>query len=435
MNITVITLLLLFCIGSVLVNLQLMRMISKQNVKKNEIDNEINNFNLKEQTYIQKNNFLEEKLKEKDKTIEDMKNFYNEQIRLSKNECEKRLQEQKQDYEKLIQKLEHTTKESFVNIANQILEQKGKTIQEQSLQNIHHLLQPFKTDLQGFKDIIHKTSSQSVEQIASLKTQIEIIHNTEKQMMQTAENLTNALKSENKTQGNWGEMIVRKILEDSGLKEGVHFVEQGKDLKLTNEEGKREQPDFIINLPNGKHIILDAKTSLTAYERFCTTHNENDLKSFIISVKNHIKELSEKKYHENQKLNTPDFTIMFIPIEGAYFLAAQNEKTIWEFAWQKRIALCCPSNLFPMLKTIANIWEIDTRNKNVEKVIQRAGQIYKKFEGFVLDLQDVGKNLQKASRSFEEAEKKFISGHGSLNSQFKDMQELGQKASIQIEES
>ena len=219
-------------------------------------------------------------------------------------------------------------------------------------------------------------------------------------------------------------MIVRKILDSAGLIKGEHYTEQGTGMALKSEEGATEKPDFIINLPNNKHIVLDSKVSLTHYERFCTENNATDLKGFTNSVKNHIGQLSEKKYHENSKLNTPDFTMMFIPIESAYFLAVQHDQTLYETAWKKRIALCCPSTLLAMLQTVSNLWEIDMQNKNAEKIVYRALQIYNKFEGFTKDLSKVGASLQTAQNAFSDAEKKFISGQGSLDSQFKQMQGL-----------
>ncbi len=407
--------------------------------KQKEMLQDLQSYSSTEQTFVKERQFLEEKYKaiilEKEHYITELRQHFNHQMQEVKKDNQQRIISQKEDYDKIIQKLEISAKESFSNIANNILEQKGKNFQEQSMHNIKHLLEPFKVDIGNFKQLIHTVQSERTQQHASLETQILNLQKHEKTMMQTTENLTKALKGENKTQGNWGEMIVRKILDSSGLIEGEHYTEQGIGMSLKSEEGKREQPDFIINLPNNKHIVLDSKVSLTHYERFCTENNDVDLKGFIASVKTHISQLSEKKYHENSKLNAPDFTMMFIPIESAYFLAVQHDQSLYETAWKKRIALCCPSTLLAMLQTVSHLWEIDMQNKNAKQIVDRALLIHNKFEGFTKDLSKVGDGIKNALKHYEEAEKKFISGQGNLDTQFKHMQSLTKLNGNKIEEN
>jgi DNA recombination protein RmuC len=405
------------CGVSIFLNVKLLILVRNLQNKEREMMQDLNSYSALEQSFTKEKQLIKEKhdaiITEKDRVILELKESFAVQLKDLKQDMEKRLLDEKNNHE--------TIKESFSNIANNILEQKGKNLQEQSLHNIKHILEPFKTDIGNFKQLIHTVQSERTQQHASLETQIKNLQKHEKDLMLTAENLTKALKGENKTQGNWGEMIVRKILDSAGLIEGEHYTEQGKGMELKNEEGKREQPDFIINLPNNKHIILDAKVSLTHYERFCTENNEADLKGFANSIKNHIAQLAEKKYHENAKLNTPDFTMMFIPIESAYFLAVQHDQTLYETAWKRRIALCCPSTLLAMLQTVSNLWEIDMQNKNTQEIVNRAVNIYKKFEGFTKDLSKVGDGIKGALKNYEEAEKKFISGQGNLDGQFRKM--------------
>lgn len=444
MSNTIIIALIIFLTLSVLGNFQLMRMLAKNASKEKETNKSLQNANLERQSCKQEISFLKKNLEDKETQILEIKNEnltklkemgeeYSKRLNALKQEQKETLFQQKQDYEHLIKKLENSAEASFSNIAQQILEQKSKNLNETSTQHLSHILSPFKTELAGFKDIISKSSAQSTEQIASLKTQITLMQEQEKKLMLTAENLTKALTTENKTQGNWGEMILRQILEASGLQEGYHFTEQGKGLGLQNDEGHRQQPDFIINLPNNKHIVLDSKVSLTAYERFCTSNQKEDLEAFIRSIKTHIKQLSAKEYQKN--LNSPDFTIMFLPIEGAYFLAVQSDRTLWEEAWSKKIAICCPSNLFPMLKTVANLWENDAINKNAQEIAKRAVSIYKKFNGFLANFETIGKNLEDAQTVYQKAHGQFISGGGSLQSQFEKMQSLTKKHGIEVLEN
>lgn len=393
--------------------------------KQKELLENLNSYSNMEQMFEREKAHIQEKynqiINEKERYINEIRQSYSMQIKEIKNEYEIRIAKQKKDYDDIIQKLEYSARESFTNIANNLLEQKGKNLQEISNHNIQNILEPFKADITNFKQLIHTIHTERTQQHASLEMQIQSMYKHEQEMMQTTINLTKALKGENKTQGNWGEMILRKILNDSGLIEGKHYTEQGKQMDLKNEDGKREQPDFIINLPQEKHIIVDSKVSLTHYERFCSNGEKADIDSFVASIETHIKQLAEKKYHDNQKLNTPDFTIMFLPIEGAYFLAVQHKQEIWEMAWKKRIALCCPSNLWPMLKTIANIWAIDMQNKNAKDIVSRANEMYKKFNGFLSTLDDVGKNLDRARDSYNKAQNQLTIGSGNLNGQFQKM--------------
>jgi len=357
--------------------------------------------------------YFEQIVSEKEKNILEIKQQFTQQIRELKTDYENRLSRKKEDEDKL--------RESFSNIANQILEQKNKALQEQSTQSLQNILKPFQADITNFKQLVHTVENNRIQQHASLETHIKSMQNVNQNMIQTAENLTKALKGDSKVQGNWGEMIVRNIFESVGFTEGKEYTEQGKGMDLRDENNKLQQPDFIIHLPNKKHIVLDSKVSLTHYERFCSTENRDEIKGFLNSINTHISQLSAKKYHENPQLNAPDFTMMFIPIESAYFLAVHEEPDLYQKAWAKRIALVCPSTLLAMLQTIGNLWEIDMQNKNTQKIVERAKFMYSKFQGFVVSLDGVGKGLENATKSFENAKKQLTEGKGNLNNQFEEM--------------
>ena len=369
-----------------------------------------------EQMLSQRETHFKQNIAEKEKNIFEIKQQFTNQIRELKTDYENRLSRKKEDEDRL--------RESFSNIANQILEQKNKNLQEQSAQNLQNILKPFQADITNFKQLIHTVENNRTVQHASLETHIKSMQNVNQNMILTAENLTKALKGDSKVQGNWGEMIVRNILESVGFTEGQEYTEQGKGMDLRDEQGKLQQPDFIIHLPNKKHIVLDSKVSLTHYERFCTTENRDEIKGFLNSINTHITQLSAKKYHENPQLNAPDFTMMFIPIESAYFLAVHEEPDLYQKAWAKRIALVCPSTLLAMIQTIKNLWEIDMQNKNTQKIVERAKLMYDKFQGFVGSLDGVGKGLENATKSFENAKKQLTEGRGNLESQFKEMLSL-----------
>lgn len=369
-----------------------------------------------EQMLEQREIHFKQNISEKEKNILEIKQQFTQQIRELKADYETRLSRKKEDEDRL--------RESFSNIANQILEQKNKNLQEQSAQNLQNILKPFQTDITNFKQLIHTVENNRTVQHASLETQIKSMQNVNQNMIQTAENLTKALKGDSKVQGNWGEMIVRNILESVGFMEGKEYTEQGKGMDLRDENNKLQQPDFIIHLPNKKHIVLDSKVSLTHYERFCATENRDEIKGFLGSINSHITGLAGKKYHDNAKLNAPDFTMMFIPIESAYFLAVHEDPELYQKAWAKRIALVCPSTLLAMIQTIKYLWEIDMQNKNTQEIVSRALKMHDKFQGFVGNLDKVGDNLDKAKASFETAKKQLTDGKDNLGGQFSKMIEL-----------
>ena len=252
-------------------------------------------------------------------------------------------------------------------------------------------------------------------------------------MTEDANNLTRALKGDSKTQGNWGEFILESILEKSGLQKGVQYVTQQSH---TNEDGSRQKPDVLIHLPEERHIIIDSKVSLKDYEAYCSADTDEErvipLKRHIDSIKNHIKELSIKKYQTLYDLTSLDYVIMFIPIEPAYSLAAQNELGIWNEAFDKNIVLTTPPILLATLRTIANIWKQNNQNKNAIEIAKQSGALYDKFVGFIDDLVKVGNQMDSAKNTYSEAMKKLSEGTGNIVRRIENIKKLGANASKQI---
>jgi len=314
----------------------------------------------------------------------------------------------------------------FKETANAIFEDISKKFSTNSEKQIGDMLNPLKERLGEFqKTIVDSFATQGKEQ-HTLKAEIEKI-------VLQADGLTKALRGDSKAQGNWGEVMLERILEESGLQKGIGYVVQGVDLKLTSSDGSRRQPDVIVNLPDNKHIVIDSKVSLTAYERYCAdgddTSKEAHLRDFLRSVKTHVDGLAGKSYQDNNKLNTPDFVLMFMPIEGAYSLAVQKDQKLHSYAWEKRIVIVCPSTLFVTLRTIASVWRIETQNRHTQEIANQGGALYDKFVGFIQDMEDIGKLMGRLHGAYDEAFSKLSKGRGNLISRVENLKELGAKAS------
>jgi DNA recombination protein RmuC len=237
-------------------------------------------------------------------------------------------------------------------------------------------------------------------------------------MRQQTDNLTRALRGDVKAQGNWGEVMLERILEESGLRRDDDYTIQGMEMGLLAEDGSRQQPDVIVHLPDNKHIIVDAKVSLVAYERYCSaaddTQRELHCKDFLKSVKAHINGLEQKKYQHNEKLQTPDFVLMFMPVEGAYSFAVQQDRELHSYAWGKKIVLVCPATLFATLRTIASLWNIERQNRNTQEIARQGGALYDKFVDFVADMENINRHMSKASEVYDSAINKLKTGKGNL---------------------
>ena len=326
--------------------------------------------------------------------------------------------------------------QEFENLSHKIFQEKNNHFQKENLQQMDLFLRPFKDKLGEFQQVVHKYREDEMKETASLKNELNIIFKLNKKLSEEAENLTKALKGDNKTQGNWGELILERILESSGLREGAEYTLQAKDLNLVDIEGRVQRPDVIIHLPQEKHIILDSKVSLISYDRFLSATEDNSqifLKEFNLSLKSHIKNLSEKKYQQLDKILSPDFVLLFIPIEGAFHLAIQNDQDLFAFAWDRKIILVSPTTLMVTLRTIESIWKQEKQNKNAIEMGRLAGDLYDKFCGLYDDLGQVKKSMDKTQELFQATFNKLGSGRGNLIGRLEKIKELGAKTNKSLD--
>ena len=325
----------------------------------------------------------------------------------------------------------------FENLANRIFDDKSKIFEERSLKSLTQTLSPVNQSFHDFKQKIEETFQKHRDEQISLKTTIAQVVDINRQMTLQTENLTKALKGDNKIQGNWGEMILTRILEETGLVKGRDYTLQGEGLNLKDDEtGKRQQPDVIVHLPDEKHIIIDSKLSLVDYERYITADTEEGCllskKAFLNSIRNHVKDLASKRYQDNSSLGTPDFVLMFMPIEGAYSFAMQSDPDLHHFAWEKRIVIVCTSTLFATLRTVASIWKLEHQNRNVQDIADEAGKLYDKFVGFLEDMESIGKNIVQTEKAYKGAMVKLSEGKGNIIKRFDTLKFLGAKTSKDI---
>ncbi len=341
---------------------------------------------------------------------------------------EEKLEERKGEIEELQKKFT----DQFKNLANEIFEEKSKKFTDQNKSNIFDLLKPLGEKIVEFEKRVEETHKDTISRNSALREQLENLQRLNVQMTKEAENLTRALKGDSKTQGAWGEFILESILEKSGLEKDREYTVQES---FTTTEG-RLRPDVIIRLPENRHVIIDSKVSLTAYNNFINSQSEEEkiiaLKAHLVSVRQHMKGLSEKNY-QNLSPNGLDFIIMFIPIEPAYILAIQSEKNLYEEALEKRIVFVSPTLLIPSLQLIKNVWKQEYQNRHVLDIANKAGDLYDKFVGFTEDLITLGRHLDSSKKFYEESMKKLSVGSGNLVRRTEELKKLGAKASKSID--
>jgi DNA recombination protein RmuC len=317
----------------------------------------------------------------------------------------------------------------FKDLANGILQTNTKTFTEQNKTNLDALLKPLGDKIRAFEKRVEETYDKESKERFSLESEIGKLRQLNTQIGQDALNLTNALRGQTKTQGTWGEVILERVLESSGLVKGREYEVQ---VCETDEDGRRMQPDVIVHLPEDRHLIVDSKVNLKAYEQYCTMEPGPDRdevgRKHVQAVKRHISQLCGKEYQDRFQLNSLDFVLMFIPVEPAYTLAVGLDSTIFDEALRKKIVIVTPSTLHAMLRTIALVWRQEYQSRNAIEIAQRSGALYDKFTGFVGDLEEIGDKLQATQRSYDEAHKKLCSGQGNLISRAEKIRELGAKA-------
>jgi len=354
---------------------------------------------------------------------------------LSATEADYRnLQEKLHDQKAELEKLEDKFAVQFKNLANEIFEEKSKRFTEQNKTNIHDLLKPLGDRIIEFEKKIDQTHKDSIEKNAGLFNELKNLKDLNLQMSEDARNLTRALKGDTKAQGTWGEFILESILEKSGLEKGREFLVQES---YTTSEGRRQQPDVILNLPENKHIIIDSKVSLTAYNGYVNAETDEQratfIKAHLVSIRQHMRLLSEKNYQKNYSENGLDFVIMFIPLEPAYLLAIQSDQNLYEEAFDKRIVFVSPTLLLPSLQLIKSVWRQEYQNRNVFEIAKRAGELYDKFVGFTEDLINMGRQLESAKKSYDLSMNKLTTGSGNLISKVEYLKKLGAKADKSID--
>ncbi len=344
---------------------------------------------------------------------------------------EKRISEQKDELQRIQKKL---TAE-FENLANRILDEKSKKFVLQNKESLDKLLSPLSEKIVSFRERVEKTREEDLKDRASLKEQIHSMSQLNQRMSEEARNLTIALKGQSKTQGNWGEIILERVLEKSGLIAGQEYETQ---TSLTDENGRRFQPDVLINLPEGRRLVVDSKVSLVAYER-CVNEEDKDLassalKEHLSSVRNHVAELSKKSYESLYGIISPDFVLMFIPVEPAFTMAMQADDGLFDFAFRQNVVIVTPSTLLATLRTVANIWRQEKQTRNVMEIARKSGALYDKFVGFFSDMEEIGRRLGKSHEAYEEAMKKLQSGRGNLVRSVEEIRKLGARAKKELPE-
>lgn len=340
-----------------------------------------------------------------------------------------RLQEQKAE----LAKLQEQFSKEFENLANKIFEEKSKKFTEQNRTQLDDLLKPFGEKIKDFEKKVNDAYVNETKERASLKEQIVQLHSLNQQMSKDAQNLTRALKGESKTQGNWGEFILETVLEKSGLRKDQEYRTQ---QSMTSESGSRYQPDVIIDLPDEKHLVVDSKVSLVAYERFISAETEEEkaaaLKEHVLSVRKHLKDLSEKKYQDLYQLNSLDFVLLFMPVEPAFALSVQADSELFNDAFSKNIVIVSPTTLLATLRTVANIWRQEYQNRNVIRIAEEASAMYDKFAGFTEAMLELGRNMDTSKKHYETAMSRLSTGPGNVIKRIENLKKLGLKVNKEI---
>ena len=327
-----------------------------------------------------------------------------------------------------IDEAKRSLSDQFKNLANDILEEKGKRFAEQNQTSLGSLLDPLKQKLAEFQGKVEDVYVKEGKDRSALAEQVRQLMGLNQSLSQDAKNLTSALKGSNKTQGNWGEMVLEQLLESSGLRKGHEFHPQDSH---TQEDGRRLQPDVIISLPEQRSLVVDAKVSLTAYEACVSADNDDEreaaLKRHLASVRAHIKNLSGKNYQDMYQLQSLDFTLLFIPIEPAFMMAVNADRGLFQEAWERNVLLVSPSTLMFVLRTVAHLWRQEAQNRNAQDIAKRGAELYDKLCGFTHELTKVGNSINQAKNSYDEASKKLVHGRGSVIRQAEMLRDLGIK--------
>ena len=443
-----ILIILAFFLGNYLTKLKTKNLLYplKERIKQQEIA--LNQ--TKEQATNQLENYKE--LMQKDKVNQqNMINDLNEEIKQLRNQKENLkilLTKKQSEIENIQSKLEENKTEleniqtkftkEFENLANKILEEKSSKFTQQNQENLKQILNPLQEKIQKFELKVERTNKENIERHAALGQQLKQLHEQNIKISTEANNLTKALKGDSKIQGNWGELILERVLKKSGLEKDREYVLE-KSFNVNQENKKRLRPDVIIYLPDNKKMIIDSKVSLTAYEKYVNaetdTEREKFIKEHVLSLNRHIMQLSEKKYEDLYQMESPDFVLLFIPIEPAFAVALNQDNELYNKAFEKNIVIVTPATLLATLRTIDTMWNNEKQQRNAIEIARQAGALYDKFEGLMNDLTKVGKKMDEAKNEYKGAMNKLFEGRGNLIGSVEKLKKLGAKAKKQLPES
>jgi DNA recombination protein RmuC len=366
--------------------------------------------------------------------IREEKDFLNSELTRKNTEYEN-LQQQNLKRDEELAKQQEQLRKDFELLATKILDEKSEKFTLQNKENIKQILNPLQEKIQVFEKKVEDTQKESISMHSALKEQLLGLKDLNQQMTKEATNLTRALKGDSKMQGNWGELVLERVLEKSGLeKDREYFVQQS----FTTAEGSRVLPDVVLHLPDNKRMIIDSKVSLTDYERYVNADEDERplfLKAHVNSIRKHVDQLSDKKYEDLYDIQSPDFVLMFIPIEPAFAIAINDDNTLYNKAFEKNIVIVTPSTLLATLRTIDTMWNNEKQQQNAIEIARQAGALYDKFEGLVSDLTGVGKKIDAAKADYSSAMNKLVEGRGNLISSVQKLKKLGAKAKKSLPEA
>ena len=398
--------------------------INQLQLQKEQFENEKRSF----EKLLQLNNIEKENIRtEKDSLA----------IQLSKKEVDfENLWERHKEQKAEITELQEKFTKEFENLANKILEEKSAKFTEQNSENMKNILLPLQDKIHVFEQKVDQTHKESIDYHAALRQQIIGLSEMNAQMSKETLNLTKALKGESKMQGNWGELVLERVLEKSGLEKGREYEVQ---QSFTNTDGARVLPDVVINLPDGKKMIVDSKVSLVAYERWINEESDilktDYLKEHVLSIKRHVEQLGSKNYHDLYQIESPDFVLLFIPIEPAFAIALNEDSTLYNRAFDRNIVIVTPTTLLATLRTIDSMWSNQKQQENAFEIARQAGALYDKFEGFVTDLVKIGNKIKDTKTEYENAMNKLVDGKGNLISSVERLKKMGAKAKKSLPEN
>ena len=339
----------------------------------------------------------------------------------------------------LREKLESRFGDAFRNLSTEILATHGQQLLNQNKQNIDVVLQPLKERLREFQDRVERSHREAGERTVSLTERLKSLESLGLQMSSEADRLTRALKGDNKVQGNWGEMILERILEDSGLRKGKEYHTQGSGPPIKDEDGRRLRPDVLVQLPENRHLIVDSKVSLRAFEAYTAAEAEDEkgkhIKELIRSLKGHVDGLSERHYQYGKNVNSPDFVIMFMPLESSFSLALSEDSSLFQYAWDRRVMMVTPTTLMATLWTISSMWKQENQTRFALEIASEAGRLYDKLVGFVSTFEEVGKAIGKSREMYDRALNQMKLGKGNLIQRAEKIRRMGASSSRKLSES